>query len=56
MRPLVLYRGLSGIGAEPDGEYVPESPAKLLREGKFHRGIGVMVGQNAADVSAGSCP
>ena len=39
-----------GIGLEPDGEYVPEAPAKLLREGRFHHGIRLMVGQNAAEV------
>lgn len=45
-----VARLMGGTGVEPDGEYVPEAPAKLLRDGKFHRGIRLMVGQNAAEV------
>lgn len=37
-------------GVEVDNDYVPQAPAKLLLEGKFHRDIRVMIGQNAAEV------
>ena len=38
------------VGVEVDGDYVPQSPAKLLLDGKFHRNIRIMIGQNAAEV------
>ena len=43
-----LMRG--GKGVEPDGDYVSETSAKLLKEGRFHRGIRLLVGQTAAEV------
>ncbi|TWU72061.1 hypothetical protein ED733_003106 [Metarhizium rileyi] len=41
--------GTFTYGPVVDGDFVPAQPAQLLKDGRFHHGINVMVGHNAAE-------
>lgn len=40
------FYGVFQFGPAPDGEYVPDLPERLLAEGRYHKGVKVMVAHN----------